>query len=64
MGKAKHKPKPSPPPWYWLDTDGCWWCKYRYNQQGCTNCKILKEIVAEQRKKKRKGEKNELNKLF
>ena len=64
MGKAKHKPKPSPPRWYWLDTDGCWWCKYRYNQQGCTNCKILKEIVAEQREKKRRGEKNELNKLF
>ena len=27
MGKAKRKPKPSMPKWYWMDQDGCWYCK-------------------------------------
>ncbi len=54
MGKALHKPKPSPPRWFFWDNDNCWFCKFRRNQKGCGNCKILKEIAAEQRKKKDK----------
>ena len=57
MGKAFHKPTPSPPHWYWPDSDGCWWCKYRNNQKGCTGCKILKRIVAEQKRKQNKNKK-------
>lgn len=51
MGKAFHKPTPSPPYWYWYDSDVCWWCKYRNNQKGCTGCKVLKRLAAEQKKK-------------
>ena len=54
MGKALHKPKPSPPRWFFWDNDNCWFCKFRRNQKGCGNCKILKELAAEQRKKKDK----------
>lgn len=62
MGKAFHKPKPSPPPWFWLDTDGCWWCKYRSDRRGCTGCKVLKRYVAEQKaSQKRKMVSGELD---
>ena len=61
MSKAWHKPKPTPPNWYWLDSDGCWWCKYRNNQKGCTGCKILKRIVAEQKERQRKKEKHKFD---
>ena len=57
MSKAKLKSSPSPPRWYWLDSDGCWWCKYRYNQKGCTGCKVLKRLVAEQKRKQNKNKK-------
>lgn len=39
------KPRPSMPHWYWLDVDGCWWCK---NKNNCNSCKILKRVRAEQ----------------
>ena len=57
MGKAFHKPTPSPPYWYWYDSDCCWWCKYRNNQKGCTNCKVLKKLAAEQKRKQNKNKK-------
>lgn len=39
MAKAKRKPRPSMPRWWWLDSDGCWWC---HNRQNCNSCKTLK----------------------
>ncbi len=59
MSKAWHKPTPAPPNWYWLDSDGCWWCKYW--KKGCTRCKILKRIVAEQKERQRKKEKHKFD---
>lgn len=40
MGKAKRKPRPAQPHWFWLNADGCWWCKNRNN---CNQCKCLKQ---------------------
>ena len=40
MVKAKRKPRPAQPRWFWLSTDGCWWCKNRNN---CNQCKCLRE---------------------
>jgi hypothetical protein len=41
MGKnAFRKPRPQPPRWYWLDSDGCWWCK---NRKNCNSCKVLRQ---------------------
>lgn len=51
MGKAKRKPRPQPPKWVWLDLDGCWFCK---NRRNCSNCKVLKNIVANEKRKERK----------
>lgn len=54
MGKAKRKPKPSMPRWFWLDTDGCWWCDNRNN---CGSCKILKRanaLIRKERERKNK----------
>lgn len=50
-GKAKRKPRPQPPKWVWLDLDGCWFCK---NKRNCGNCKVLKKIVANEKRKERK----------
>lgn len=52
MGHALHKPTPSAPKWFFWDNDNCWFCKYRYNQKGCTGCKLLKRQAAEDRKKR------------
>ena len=27
MGKKKRKMRPEPPKHFWLDVDGCWFCK-------------------------------------
>ena len=51
MGKRKQRPEP--PKHFWLDTDGCWFCK---NRKSCAGCKVLKRYIAEktsQRKIKR-----------
>lgn len=42
MGKAKRKPKPSMPKWYWMDQDGCWYCK---NKNNCNQCKFNRKYV-------------------
>lgn len=56
MGKIKHrKQKPSMPYWWWLDVDGCWFCK---NQNNCGNCKAAKKNI----KEKRRRDKRKLNK--
>ena len=51
MGKRKQRPEP--PKHFWLDTDGCWFCK---NRKNCAGCKVLKRYIAKktsQRKIKR-----------
>lgn len=56
MGKLKkRKQKPQPPKWLWEHIDGCWFCKNRSN---CSNCKVMKSYVAEQKKKIERKEKN------
>ena len=60
MSKPMHKPKPSVPKWFFWDNDNCWFCKFSYNQQGCGNCKILKRLAAEQRKRQDRKEKQKL----
>lgn len=45
------KPTPQPPRWYWWQNDNCWWCK---NKSNCGNCKVLKETVAQQKRKQLK----------
>lgn len=52
MGKAKRKPRPQPPHHFWLDVDGCWFCKNRNN---CNNCKVLKRQRAKDREKNKKN---------
>lgn len=41
---TSHKPHPSMPYWYWLGTDGCWFCK---NKNNCNNCGIIKKDIKE-----------------
>ena len=40
MGKAKRKPRPSMPMHYWLEQDGCWYCK---NINNCNQCKTIRK---------------------
>ncbi len=53
------KPRPSLPKWYWWDSDNCWFCD---NRTGCNGCKVIKKYVANQKKKKKLKEENELRK--
>ena len=39
MGKAKRKARPSMPHWFWLDADGCWFCRVKNN---CNSCKAAR----------------------
>ena len=56
MNKKKFRKVRPQPPWYtWLDLDGCWFCK---NRNGCSGCKVMKKIVADQKEKQRRKEKN------
>lgn len=41
MSKAIRKPRPAVPRWWWLDTDGCWFCKNRNN---CNSCKVISKF--------------------
>lgn len=54
MGKARRKPRPQPPKWFWLDTDGCWFCKNRNNCNGCRNLKHQQALERERRERKEK----------
>lgn len=60
MGKALRKPRPSAPRWHYLDNDGCWHCPFSQNQKGCSNCKDNKQVVADQKKKRNRIEKQNL----
>lgn len=51
MSKVKYrKQKPSMPYWWWLDSDGCWFCKNRNN---CGRCKAAKTDIKEKRRKEK-----------
>lgn len=52
MSNKKRKPTPSPPKWFWWDSDNCW--NYNCNHKGCRNCKRLKKVSAQQKKKQDK----------
>ena len=53
MGKPFRKPRPAPPKWYWWDSDNCWACRNRNN---CNQCKWLKRLNAQQKKKRRQND--------
>lgn len=59
MGKANRKPRPSVPNWVYWDRDGCWNCPDR---NYCNSCKTNKKIVAAQKEKQDKREKQNLKK--
>ena len=59
MGKANRKPRPSVPNWVYWDRDGCWNCSDRNH---CNNCKANKKMVAAQKEKQDKREKQDLRK--
>ena len=52
MGKAQRKPRPSPPHYFWLNADGCWFCK---NKNNCNSCKILKRQRAKDQEKRKES---------
>lgn len=60
MGKTKRKPRPQPPKWFWLDTDGCWFCKNRNN---CNGCRILKHQQALERERWKRKEERKLRNI-
>lgn len=51
MSKKIRKMRPEPPKYYYWDTDNCWFCK---NRNGCSGCKVLKQYIAEHKKRNRK----------
>lgn len=63
MGKNTpyRKPRPSVPRWVWWDLDCCWFCN---NRKNCNNCKVMKEYNAIFREKRKRKEKNSLNKIL
>lgn len=63
MGKNTpyRKPRPSVPRWVWWDLDCCWFCS---NRKNCNNCKVMKEYNAIFREKRKRKEKNSLNKIL
>lgn len=40
------------PKWYWMDQDGCWYCK---NKNNCNQCKFNRKYIKEYGGKKFKG---------
>lgn len=40
MGKLKRRKAPEMPYWWWLEQDGCWFCK---NPNSCSNCSVIKK---------------------
>jgi hypothetical protein len=60
MSKAKRKAKPQPSWHFWLDVDGCWFCKKK-NTYG--SCKVIKKYIAEKQLTKRKVEREEKKKF-
>ena len=54
MGRRKKRPEP--PSYFWLDTDGCWFCK---KKNACGGCKVLKQYIHEKGRSKRKIQRDE-----
>lgn len=52
MGKIKRRKPPEMPYWWWLDQDGCWFCK---NRNACSNCNVAKRDRKKNFGKKMKG---------
>lgn len=53
MSKPKRrKAHPEMPYWYWLDQDGCWFCK---NKNNCGSCKANRTFAKLCLPKKYKG---------
>ena len=50
MSHSKRKKRPEPPRDFWLDTDGCWFCK---KKNACGGCKVLKRYNASYRSKRK-----------
>lgn len=48
MSKASRKPRPSAPYWYWLNLDGCWFCK---NKNNCNSCRVIASFKKNKQKK-------------
>lgn len=58
--KKKRKMRPEPPKYFWLDVDGCWFCK---KKNACDGCKVIKKYIAEKQLTKRKVEREEKKKF-
>ena len=43
--------RPEPPKHFWLDVDGCWFCK---KKNACGGCKVIKTYIAEKQRIPRK----------
>lgn len=48
MSKASRKPRPAAPRWWWLDSDGCWFCKTKNN---CNSCYYTRSFKKNKQKK-------------
>lgn len=48
MSKASRKPRPAAPHWWWLDADGCWFCKTKNN---CNSCYYTRSFKKNKQKK-------------
>lgn len=59
MGKARRKPRPSMPRWWWLEQDGCWFCK---NKNNCNSCGVNKREAKAIRKHRLRQEQREIKK--
>lgn len=51
MKEKVRKARPQPPKHAWLNLDGCWFCD---NKNNCNGCKVLKQIVAKQKEKRKR----------
>ena len=49
MGRRKMRPEP--PKYFWLDVDGCWFCK---KKNACGGCKVIKRYIAEKSSKRKR----------
>ena len=57
MSRAKRrKMRPEPPKHFWLDVDGCWFCK---KKNACGGCKVIKTYIAEKQRTPRKVARDE-----
>lgn len=58
MGKAMRKPRSAHLKWWFIENDGCWFCKNRNN---CNGCKLLKRQKTNEVKKRDRKSKKEVD---